>query len=556
MKFELPVGQEALLAERGRLESLLAASEDWRALLQLRSRQERGEGLNAVNAARLEALLIDALAENPFYGRYTAVCAAVNGSFLATPDRAAPKDAAGARTVDDLTRIRGIDNEMARRLRSLGVWTYSQVAEWTSFDIHRVSSELGIGKLIHSQNWIEQAALLALANPRTGSASQTEAGSMSKTAASPAQQFVQPVMLPKQEPLPVAPVAARAALIEAVTRPSAAPAKSVVDALVPAVVQKAPLPEPAPRAEVPAPKLVETPAAQAAPAPIVVSAPPPTPPSPQRVATVVPMIAPVAVAPLSTPVSPEPTAEPVETTAPAPLRDPPRPFVVTRASLASLPPEPAPPPIAKPPEVESAKPAPVAAPPLPPRPPMVPASATAATVPASNSAVPSMTITEAIAYAAAAARSSQRPATNGASEPVVEPAKPSLPPPIPAAAHAVAPSSAANAAAPPPNVPPPLPADFKPAEIKVEAPALKPRAVKFDTPRALTIDRDREEIGGFNSDVEEASVEIVRKTAPAAPVLPKTALAAAVAAAQAAQPVDAPRNATPIGRFLKALTGS
>ena len=80
MKFELPVGQEALLSERERLESLLSESEDWRALMQLKSRQERGEGLSAVNAARLEALLVDALAENPVYGRYKAVSYALGGT--------------------------------------------------------------------------------------------------------------------------------------------------------------------------------------------------------------------------------------------------------------------------------------------------------------------------------------------------------------------------------------------------------------------------------------------------------------------------------------------
>jgi hypothetical protein len=78
------------------------------------------------------------------------------------------------------------------------------------------------------------------------------------------------------------------------------------------------------------------------------------------------------------------------------------------------------------------------------------------------------------------------------------------------------------------------------------------------TPRALAIDREREELGVFNGNIEEASVEIVRKSAPVAQPSPKVALAATAAAAQEiAQQRDVPaRVATPIGRFLKALTGN
>ena len=534
MKFELPVGQEALLSERERLEGLLAASEDWRALVQLKSRQERGEGLSAVNAARLEALLVDALTENPVYGRYRAVSDALGGTGSKASPISIGSHGVAEQSVDDLTRIRGIDAETARRLRGLGVWTYSQVAEWTSMDIHRVATELGIGKLIHSQNWIEQAALLALANPRADAAKkQSPVAAASQKSG---QQFVQPIVLPKQEPLPVPPVAARAALIEAVMRgaPVASPAPAPPQQLRPAEAIR--------------PAQVSPPVSTAAsrPEPVSVTPPPRNPPAALRVITVSPE-----------PVSPEPVsvaAPIVPVAAELPLAPPPRPFVVTRGSLpASQPALPlATPPVVNAPAINLVtKPAASFAPPLPPVP--QPATGTAA-------AVPAMTITEAIAYAAAAARSSQRPSadapatppvssgSNGAHKPVSESPKTlAEPPPIP---------SMIRVAGPPPNIPPPLPADFKPAEQKFEDPAPKPRQVKFDTPRALTIDRDREEIGGFNANVEEASVEIVRRPAAAAPIPPKAALAAAVAAAQAAQPADAPRLATPIGRFLKALTGA
>ena len=594
MSSELPVGSEALLAERGRLESLLAASEDWRALLQLKSRQERGEGLSAVNAARLEALLIDALSENPFYGRYKAVCAALNGD--GPRERSSDAHTVPAEqepAVDELTRIRGVDAATAKRLRGLGVWSYAQISEWTSLDIHRVTNDLGLGKLIHSQNWIEQAALLALANPRaTLAAKVAPAAAVTKpgAAASPvqAQQFVQPVVLPKQEPLPVSAVAARVALTESAPRvvplpavkvqaqPPASPAPPpqqqrtvapAVEVKPPAAVVAAPAPQPVARTPEPA-VTVEYAAPGDGAARIL-----PMPPTPLRVAS-----APVVVAKPEPQVTPKPAIEAVKPQ-PAqqsavqdyPHRQPPKPFVVTRASLPVRPAEPIAPANVAPSQVSAAVPAPVVgkaapvvAPPIS-KPPAIPAGPVAAAASAA-SAAPTMTIMEAIAYAAAAARSSQRPhsdtatgqspadAANGASNGTVQLAKPAAPPPIPAAASTVSPS---------PTAPPPIPAGAAPAVAKTEAAPPKPRIiVKPETPRAIAIDRDREELGGLNTNmnIEEASVEIVRKATPGAAISPKTALATAVAAAQAsaqaAGQTDAPRTATPIGRFLKALSGN
>jgi hypothetical protein len=77
MNSELPVSADALLAERARLEEELQASEDWCELLRLKSRKDRGEGMGAVNAARLEMVLIDALSDDPNFVRYKAVCVAL-----------------------------------------------------------------------------------------------------------------------------------------------------------------------------------------------------------------------------------------------------------------------------------------------------------------------------------------------------------------------------------------------------------------------------------------------------------------------------------------------
>ena len=125
MSSELPIGYESLHAERDRLESLLQTSEDWRALVQLRARKTRGEGLSEVNSDRLELMLRDALAENPAYGRYMAVCATMDramGGKSRSPVAEAPS--ATQSSGDDLTRIRGIEN-----FRSSGPWPRDQFAE-------------------------------------------------------------------------------------------------------------------------------------------------------------------------------------------------------------------------------------------------------------------------------------------------------------------------------------------------------------------------------------------------------------------------------------------
>lgn len=65
-----------------------------------------------------------------------------------------------AETKDDLTRIRGIDDTLARRLMAIGVTRYAQIATWRVDDVRGVASALGLGRAISQQNWIEQAQLL------------------------------------------------------------------------------------------------------------------------------------------------------------------------------------------------------------------------------------------------------------------------------------------------------------------------------------------------------------------------------------------------------------
>ncbi len=67
---------------------------------------------------------------------------------------------------DDLTKIRGIDACLERRLHTLDVWTFDQIVQWTAADVHHIAATLGLGRQISAQNWIEQAALLARLKPR------------------------------------------------------------------------------------------------------------------------------------------------------------------------------------------------------------------------------------------------------------------------------------------------------------------------------------------------------------------------------------------------------
>jgi predicted flap endonuclease-1-like 5' DNA nuclease len=61
---------------------------------------------------------------------------------------------------DDLTRIRAIDADTAKRLRAQGVLKFSDMANWTPDDVARMSQSLGIAGRIGQENWIEQARIL------------------------------------------------------------------------------------------------------------------------------------------------------------------------------------------------------------------------------------------------------------------------------------------------------------------------------------------------------------------------------------------------------------
>ena len=63
--------------------------------------------------------------------------------------------------IDDLKRIRGIGVLIEKKLNSLGITSYEQVANWTGEDIERISEMLDFKGRIERENWIEQARILA-----------------------------------------------------------------------------------------------------------------------------------------------------------------------------------------------------------------------------------------------------------------------------------------------------------------------------------------------------------------------------------------------------------
>jgi predicted flap endonuclease-1-like 5' DNA nuclease len=62
---------------------------------------------------------------------------------------------------DDLKRIRGIGVLIEKKLNSMGVTRYDQIADWTMTDIDRVSQALDFKGRIERENWVEQARILA-----------------------------------------------------------------------------------------------------------------------------------------------------------------------------------------------------------------------------------------------------------------------------------------------------------------------------------------------------------------------------------------------------------
>ncbi|MGE3918791.1 MAG: hypothetical protein AB7F78_24140, partial [Hyphomicrobiaceae bacterium] len=87
-----------------------------------------------------------------------AAAAAAASAAAATAMGAASRTPAppSAPNVDDLKRIRTIDQGIEAALHRLGIRTYAQIGAWKHADVTRISSELGFKGRIEQENWIEQ----------------------------------------------------------------------------------------------------------------------------------------------------------------------------------------------------------------------------------------------------------------------------------------------------------------------------------------------------------------------------------------------------------------
>lgn len=184
----------------------------------------------------------------------TAQPAAAPPAPAATPAPAAVAPAAG----DDLTRIRGIDRDMARQLADRGITRFAQIGTWTNADADRFGAALSL-KLgrVQQESWIDQARLLAgmgpapappaprsdraesagagwhQRQPNTEWTAEQKAAALSAPAAAPGSQ--------SQAPAAVAPATTAVAA-------AAAAAASAVAARSPAAAAPAPVAAPAPQA--------------------------------------------------------------------------------------------------------------------------------------------------------------------------------------------------------------------------------------------------------------------------------------------------------------------
>lgn len=62
---------------------------------------------------------------------------------------------------EDLKRIRGVGVLIEKKLLSMGITSYAQIANWSNADVDRVSNVLDFKGRIERENWIEQARILS-----------------------------------------------------------------------------------------------------------------------------------------------------------------------------------------------------------------------------------------------------------------------------------------------------------------------------------------------------------------------------------------------------------
>lgn len=128
------------------------------------------------NTAEAEVAVVAAVAAPALTAENTAVEEAEAVTTTGSPE-AAQADLSGLRSVkspllnggeaktetryDDLKRIRGIGVLIEKKLNSLGICRYEQIANWSAAEIDRISQVLDFKGRIERESWVEQARILA-----------------------------------------------------------------------------------------------------------------------------------------------------------------------------------------------------------------------------------------------------------------------------------------------------------------------------------------------------------------------------------------------------------
>lgn len=66
---------------------------------------------------------------------------------------------------DDLTQIKGVSPQIARKLQEFGIHTFAQIASWEERQVRELSNRLAFKDRIERERWVEQARSLNEAKP-------------------------------------------------------------------------------------------------------------------------------------------------------------------------------------------------------------------------------------------------------------------------------------------------------------------------------------------------------------------------------------------------------
>ncbi len=215
MKVDTADQLQVLTRERNRLAETLELKPGWRALKELAAREARGEWVDGAERATERKSLEAALSVDRVYLAWKKLGEVIDllepttpAPLIASEPVVLPRPVRGAENVPEprlaaaegatgaspLMCIVGMDEETAGRLAGAGVATLAQVAAFTAADVKALRKQLGLGRRLSQQGWIEQAALLARRD-----ADEAVAAASARTTVAPA---VSTVALPGVDPPP------------------------------------------------------------------------------------------------------------------------------------------------------------------------------------------------------------------------------------------------------------------------------------------------------------------------------------------------------------------